>query len=214
MRNFEGIIFDIDGTLTSTNELIFESFKYVANKYFKKSPTDEEIISLFGPPEDVILKAWSGDQYDTVRNDYYNFYTVNHHMADLYPGIKEILDFIKGKNIPLAIFTGKGRTAAYITLNELSIFNYFDLIVTGDDVKKHKPSAEGIIKFLTEFNLAPEKVLMIGDSPSDIKASRDAGVKIASVVWDSYAKDKVLELGSDYVFNKVSELKEFLENNL
>ena len=214
MKIFEGIIFDIDGTLTSTNELIFESFRYVAKKYFQKSPTDEEIISLFGPPEDVILRNWSGDMYDTIRKDYYDFYIRNHHMAELYPGIKEILDSLKCNGIPLSIYTGKGRTAAFITLKELGIEKYFDLIVTGEDVKEHKPSAEGIIMFLNKFNLPPEKVLMIGDSVSDIKASRDAGVKIASVVWDSYAKDKVLKLGSDYVFHTVDELRRFISENI
>lgn len=214
MSVFEGIIFDIDGTLTSTNDLIFESFRYVAKKYFRKSPTDKEIASLFGPPEDVILKDWSGSMYDTVRRDYYDFYVKNHHMAALYPGIKYILDLIKAKNIPLSIYTGKGRTAAGITLRELDIEKYFDLVVTGDDVKEHKPSAEGILMFISKFNLPPEKVLMIGDSVSDIKAARGAGVKIASVVWDSLSKEKVLKLDSDYVFHAVDELKEFIKGSI
>lgn len=214
MQIFEGIIFDIDGTLTSTNELIFESFRYVAEKYFHKSPSDEEIISLFGPPEDVILRNWSGDMYDTVRKDYYDFYIKNHHMAALYPGIKDILESIKEKNIPLSIFTGKGRTAALITLSKLGIEKYFDLIVTGEDVKEHKPSAEGIILFIKKFNLPSEKVLMIGDSVSDIKASREAGIKIASVVWDSYSKEKVLDYGSDYLFYTVEELSRFISDSI
>ena len=214
MRLFDGIIFDIDGTLTSTNELIFESFRYIAKKYFQKSPSDEEIISLFGPPEDVILKDWSGDMFDKVREDYYDFYMKNHNMAALYPGIKELLVFIKEKKIPLSIFTGKGRTAAYITLEELGIEKYFDMIVTGEDVKEHKPSAEGILMFINKFNLPPQRVLMIGDSVSDIKASRDADIKIASVVWDSYSKEKVLELGSDYVFYTVDELNRFISESI
>jgi len=53
---FDGFIFDIDGTLTSTNQLIFDSFNFIAKKYLNKSFTDEEIISMFGPTEDVILK--------------------------------------------------------------------------------------------------------------------------------------------------------------
>ncbi len=214
MRLFDGIIFDIDGTLTSTNKLIFESFRYIANKYFQKSPTDEEIISLFGPPEDVIIKNWSGDRYDEVRKDYYDFYKKNHNMADLYPGIKDLLDLIKQRQLPLSIFTGKGSTAANITLVELGIKNYFDMIVTGEDVKEHKPSAEGILMFINKFELLPERVLMIGDSVSDVKASKEACTKIASVVWDSYAKDEVLLQDSDYVFNTVDELKKFISESI
>lgn len=214
MRLFDGIIFDVDGTLTSTNKLIFESFRYIANKYFSKSPTDEEIIKLFGPPEDVILKEWSGDNFNTVRNDYYDFYLKNHYMANLYPGIKNLLDLIKKRNVLLSIFTGKGRTAALITLRELKIEHYFDLIVTGEDVIEHKPSAEGILKFTDKYNLATERVLMIGDSVSDIKASKDAGTKIAAVVWDSYGKEEVLKLDSDYVFNTVEDLYGFISENI
>ncbi len=214
MHNFDGIIFDVDGTLTSSNDLIFESFRYISQKYFNKNLTNEEIMSLFGPTEDVILKEWSGNKFETVRNDYYNFYSNNHHMAELYPGIKEILSFVKSKKVLLAVFTGKGREAALITLIKLEVFDFFDLIITGDDVIEHKPSAEGINKFLDKFNLSREKVLMIGDAPSDIKAARSAGVKIASVVWDNYVKNEVLTLGSDYIFREVNELKGFLENNL
>ena len=214
MKKFDGIIFDIDGTLTSTNELIFASFNHVSSKYLNKKLTNEEIISLFGPPEDVILKEWFGEDLPGAFEDYYKFYKDEHHLADIYPGIKEILNFVKSKNVRLGIFTGKGRKSSLITLEALGIDKYFDLIITGDDVVNHKPSGEGINKFVNEFNLDKEKVLMIGDSPGDIKASREAGVKIASVVWDSYSKDKVLKSGSDYLFHSVNELREFLEKNL
>ena len=74
-QQFEGFIFDIDGTLTSTNELIFASFNHIAKKYLNKTFTDEEIISLFGPTEDVILKEWCGDKFEEAKEDYYNFYS-------------------------------------------------------------------------------------------------------------------------------------------
>jgi pyrophosphatase PpaX len=212
MNKFEGIIFDVDGTLTSTNELIFETFRHVVKKYSNKDLSNEEIISLFGPTEDVILKEWYKDKFEEARKDYYSFYRDNHHMADLYPGIIEILKYLKEKNVLLSIYTGKGKEAAEITLKTLNVFDYFDLIITGDDVEEHKPSAEGIIKFVEKFNLSKESVLMIGDSTGDIKAARSANVKIASVVWDSYAKAEVLKLKSDFVFETVEELNGFLKD--
>ncbi|QQS37505.1 MAG: HAD family hydrolase [Ignavibacteriales bacterium] len=214
MPKFKGIIFDIDGTLTSTNELIFASFNFITNKYLGKNLTPKEIIALFGPTEDVILKDWCGDNYNTAREEYYSFYRDNHHMADLYPGIKEVLESIKQKNIPISIYTGKGRDSAIITLSQLGIINYFNMIVTGDDVAEHKPSPEGINKFVVEYNLNPDDVLMIGDAVSDIKAARAAGVSIASVLWDSYSKSEVIKHKSDYVFHSVDELKEMLEKNI
>ena len=211
MEKFTGIIFDIDGTLTSTNKLIFASFNHIAEKYLHKQFTDEEISAMFGPTEDVILKQWCPDNYDAVRKDYYDFYEQNHSMADLYPGIIEILNILKGKNVLLSIYTGKGRDASIITLKKLKIYDYFDLIITGDEVEEHKPSPEGITLFLEKFNLQKNSALMVGDSPADIKASRAAGVKVASVIWDAYAKEAVINLNPDYLFNSVVELKEFLQ---
>ncbi len=215
MKKFKGFIFDIDGTLTSTNKLIFASFNHVTKKYLNKTLSDKEIIALFGPPEDVILKEWFGEKFEDAKKDYYEFYESSHNeYAQIFPGIKKILQLIKAKNLPISIFTGKGRMTSEITLKKLGIYDYFDFIVTGDDVKNHKPSAEGIKMFLEKFKLEPEKVLMIGDAPSDIKAAREAGVSVASVVWDSYAKDEVLKMQSDYVFHSVEELKEFIEQAL
>ena len=77
-------------------------------------------------------------------------------------------------------------------------------------MENHKPSSEGILKFISEFNLKKEEVLMIGDSVGDVKASREAGIKIASALWDSYAAEKVKNLSSDYYFDTVDELKNFL----
>ena len=211
MEKFAGIIFDIDGTLTSTNKLIFASFNHIAEKYLHKQFTDEEISAMFGPTEDVILKQWCPDNYEEARKDYYDFYEQNHSMAALYPGIIEILDILKGKNVLLSIYTGKGRDASVITLRKLKIYDYFDLIITGDEVKEHKPSPEGITLFLEKFSLPKDNVLMVGDSPADIKASRAAGVKVASVIWDAYAKKAVIKLNPDYIFNSVVELKEFLQ---
>ena len=209
-EKFEGLIFDIDGTLTSTNELIFKSFNHIAKKYLNRTFTDNEIIALFGPTEDVILKEWCGNKFEGAKKDYYKYYKSHHNIAKLYPGIKELLDYLKSRRILLSIFTGKGRKASLITLEELSIINYFDLIVTGDDVVNHKPSSEGIMKFVDGYDLNKEEVLMIGDSVSDVKASKEAGIKIASALWDSYAAEKVKNLGSDYYFNTVDELREFL----
>jgi HAD superfamily hydrolase (TIGR01509 family) len=210
MNKFKGIIFDIDGTLTSTNNLIFASFNFIAKKYLGKTLSSEEIVKLFGPTEDVILKEFCGDNYEKAREEYYKFYSDNHFMADIYPGMKELLNELKLRGVLLSIFTGKGREAATITLKKLGIYDHFDLIITGDEVKEHKPSPEGIEMFLKKFGLKKNDVIMVGDSPSDIKAAHAAGIKVASVLWDSLAKHHVLEMNSDHVFYTVEELKNFL----
>jgi len=215
VRNFDGFIFDVDGTLTSTNELIFSSFNHVTQKYLNKKVSNEEIIAMFGPTEDVILKEWMKENYHHARKDYFDFYSSQHQlMADIYPGMLEILQLIKSKRIPISIYTGKGKDSAEITLKEIGVYHLFDMVVTGDDVKEYKPSREGIDVFIEAFKLDRNKVLMIGDAPADVIAAHSAGVKAASVLWDSYAKDKVLQMNSDYLFETVSDFKKFLEDNI
>jgi pyrophosphatase PpaX len=211
---FKGVIFDIDGTLTYTNRLIFDSFNHITEKYLGRKYSDKEIIGFFGPTEDVILKELCKENYDAARNDYYKYYKENHSIAQMYEGIRELIIDLKNHNILLSIFTGKGRTSSLITLDELGITEYFDLIVTGDDVQNHKPSPEGIIKFLQEFDLNPKEVLMIGDAPSDIKASKEAGVHIASVVWDSYSEIEVRKLNGENIFHTVEELRNYIFKSL
>jgi HAD superfamily hydrolase (TIGR01549 family) len=210
-KKYKGIIFDIDGTLTSTNELIFATFNHIAQKYEGKTYSDEEIISMFGPTEDVILREkFNGEKFKEVYDEYYRFYRENHpRMADLYPGIVDILEEIKKRKILISIFTGKGRKTTEITLEILGIKDFFDMIVTGDDVTNHKPSPEGIFKFLETFNLNKNEVLMVGDSVADIIAAKEAGIDIASVVWDSYAREEVIKLNPLY-FETVNDFKNWL----
>jgi HAD superfamily hydrolase (TIGR01509 family) len=215
LRNFDGIIFDIDGTLTATHDLIFATFNHISEKYFNKKMSKEDILSMFGPTEDVILKEWMKDKYEDARETYYSFYQSKHNsMADVFPGLTETINLIKSKGIPLGIYTGKGKDSSFITLKEIDLLHQFDLIITGDDVAEHKPSPEGINLFVDKFNLVRERVLMVGDAHVDVIAARDAGVKIASVLWDSYHKDQVLELNPDFIFYNVVDFSKFIKDNI
>lgn len=211
MKNFDGIIFDIDGTLASTNDLICASFNHVAAKYLGRQFTWKEIQTLFGPTEDVILNDLMKKDYNDARNDYYEFYSEQHDsLAGIYPGMDKLIKGLKNEGVLLSIYTGKGKQSSEITLKKIGVFDYFDMIVTGDDIPGQKPSPVGVERFLSQYNLDKDRVMMIGDAPADVKAARNAGIKCASVLWDSYAKEKVLEMGSDYVFHTVEELSDFL----
>lgn len=210
------IIFDMDGTLTETNRLIFDSFNHIAERYQDRRYKEEEIVKMFGPPEETALLSIVGtDQIDEAMVDYLDFYRRQHaQLARLHPGMKEILELLKDAGCFVALFTGKGTHTTRISLEELGIKEYFDFTVTGNDVTNHKPSSEGILKILDHFRLKPEEALMIGDAISDVKAAHEAGVKMAAVLWDSYAREKMLALQTDYTFHTVAELEQWLRNNL
>lgn len=200
-------IFDIDGTLTSTNRLIFDSFNHIYDKYFGKILTPKEVIALFGPTEEEIINELFGEDAGEAIVEYFNYYEKNHGIAALHEGIAPLLDFLIEQGAHIAAFTGKGRRSAEITLKELGIFGKIGILISGDDVTKKKPSGEGINKILQFYNLKPEDAIMIGDSTADIKAAREAGVAVASVLWDCYSIDAVRGLNGEMLFNTVDELR-------
>jgi len=210
------VIFDIDGTLTRTNDLIFESFNHVSEKFVGKRMSHQEIVALFGPPEEGgLARVVPSDDVDEAMDELCRFYRDHHEdLAALHPGVEDILRYLKSHRVKLAIFTGKGKRTTGITLDALNISSYFDLIVSGSDVVNHKPHHEGIAKVLDHFSLLPDTVLMVGDSAGDVKASRAAGVKVAAVVWDSYDRESVLRANADFVFYSVDELYDWLKRNI
>lgn len=206
------VIFDMDGTLTQTNQLIFDSFNYIASIYEGKKYSEAEITAMFGPPEQGALQAIVGkEKIAGAMEEYLEFYGTNHDaLARLYPGIKDVLVDLKKRGTSVALFTGKGIETTTITLNKFGLTPYFDYVVTGSDVQSYKPSAEGIRKILKHFGLQVDEVLMVGDSVGDVKASHEAGVKVAAVLWDSYSREKVLQMETDYVFHDVKEFSAWL----
>jgi len=207
------VIFDMDGTLTQTNRLIFDAFNFIALRYEGKKYTEAEITAMFGPPEEGALIGIVGrERIEKVMKEYLEFYRTNHNeLAQLYPGIRDVVSDLKTRGVHVALFTGKGIDTTTITMEKFGLTPYFDYVVTGSDVVNHKPSGEGIQKIMMHFGLQPDEVLMVGDSVADVKASHGAGVKIAAVLWDSYSKEKVLQMRTDYVFHDVGEFSEWLK---
>ncbi len=219
------VIFDLDGTIAQTNELIFDTFNYIAKKYVNKTFTPEQITTqFFGPPEEAGIRKLLeiSDDEDVIKNidslvkfavkEFYDYYESNHDRARVYEGIKELLSFLKSKGIKLAIFTGKGKITTSITLKKLGLDGFFDVVITGDDVKFHKPSGEGIRKIIEILGLSKDEVILVGDAVSDVKAGKEVGVKVISALWDSYSGEKVISLEPDFIVYSVDELRRLIES--
>jgi HAD superfamily hydrolase (TIGR01509 family) len=208
MKRISCCIFDMDGTLTRTNELIFATFNHIAGRYVGRTYTPDEIIKMFGPPEEIaVQRIVTPSQYTAAMDDFITFYSDNHNvLATLHEGIPELLAYLHDRGVLLAVFTGKGRTTTLITLEKFGIKKYFDMIVSGSDVKKHKPSGEGITNVIRAFGLPPEEVLMVGDAVADVRAAQEAGVPVAAVLWDSYGIEHLRSMELKYMFHDVAEL--------
>jgi pyrophosphatase PpaX len=214
--SFRGAIFDMDGTLTRTNELIFASFNHVAEKYCGRRFSVEEVIGLFGPPEEgALAKVIDPASCGPAMDDLCAFYREHHRvMAGLHDGMSGVLEVLRDAGIPVAVFTGKGRRTATITMEEVGITQFVDILVSGSDVESHKPSPEGIRKVARAWGIDPAELLMIGDAMPDMIAARAAGAIPVAVLWDAYDRDRVLASRPPYVFHRVGDLKEWISASL
>ena len=206
----------MDGTLTETNQLIFDSFNFIAMKYKGKTYSPSEIVAMFGPPEEgALLDIVTEEQIEQVMKEYLAYYRRHHkELARLYPGILDLLRFLRRRKVHCALFTGKGIHTATITMQAFALMPYFEYVVTGNDVVNHKPDPEVIQKILDHFSLREDEVLMVGDSVGDVKAAREAGVRVAVVLWDSYTKEKVLQMKTDYAFHTVADFSAWLRDRV
>jgi pyrophosphatase PpaX len=213
---FKCVIFDMDGTLTDTNQLIFDSFNYIAMKYKAKTYSPAEIVAMFGPPEEgALLDVVGEEKIDQAMREYLIFYRRHHKdLARLHPGIRDLLRFLQKRKVHCALFTGKGIHTTTITMQSFALMPYFEYVVTGNDVVNHKPDPEGIEKILDHFSLRKDEVLMVGDSIGDVKAAREAGVKVAIVLWDSYSKEKVVHTKTNYAFHTVTEFSMWIRDRI
>ncbi len=139
--------------------------------------TPSEIVSLYGPPEDVVIERIVGkEKKDEALREFYRFYQEKHdELVGVFPLLLEIINYLRGHGVKQVLFTSKGRKSAEITLQKLNIKDLFDLVVCGDEVARPKPYPDGVIKILETLLIKPEEALYLGDSPLDAEAAKSAG---------------------------------------
>ncbi len=192
---FDLVIFDLDGTLANTSGLIFDSFNFIMRKYRSLEMSPEQIMSYFGPPEEIAIKNIMGDEsFDSVWHDYLEYYEGHLSQTQVFAGIPELTKDLKESGARLAIFTGKGDDTTELTLRYHGLRDMFDLVVTGSVVANHKPDPEGVALALKRLQVLPSRAVLVGDSLSDYKAARAAGVHFIAALYDRLAKNRFDEL--------------------
>jgi len=177
------VIFDIDGCLTDTLPLIYDTMNATLAPVWGRRRTDAEIHQLFGPPEEVLVGREVGEERFEERMRYfYDHYRRHHAMASVYPGVRETLVALRDAGVGLGVLTNKGRTTALITLRELGLEDFFPAVRTGSEGPA-KPEPDGLLAVLGELGADREASVMIGDSPTDVRAGKAAGCQTVGAVW-------------------------------
>lgn len=211
MNKLKAVIFDLDGTIGDTVPLCIKAFRHSVEPLVKKAVTDSEIMATFGPSEEGTIMALAPEHYEKGIAEYLIHYKAFHNICPApFEGIRELLDTLKKSNIRLAMVTGKGKYSTEISLKRFDLENYFEIIETGVSSGPIKP--EGLQNVINEFcELSKEEMIYIGDAPSDIDASRLAGIPVVAVAWAEAAdREKLIENQPDMIFDSVSELTRWL----
>jgi len=205
-KNIQTILFDLDGTLINTNQLIIESFMHTFKKYGLHF-THEEIITFNGPPLmetfQKIDKERAEDMIKTYRE--HNF---NHHdeYVTAFPNVVETIKQLDENNISLGIVTTKRRKGVKMGLEVTGLAPYFDTVITLDDVTHAKPHSEPVLKAMEELGGERETTLMIGDNSYDIEAGQNAGVETAGVAWAQRGEAYLKKYNPTYILDDMKDL--------
>ncbi len=210
----DGMIFDLDGTLTDTFSVCFVAFRETLRVFTGRSFSDEEIMATFGPSEDGMLQHWVPDRWEECLRLYLSVYEREHRrIARTFPGVETALGLLRERGIPLAVVTGKGAQSAAISLAQLGLTPYFECIETGSPEGSVKPRC--IQRILARWGVAPNRVAYLGDVASDVEASRAVGVLPLAAAWEKRSDAAVLRaLKPLAVFDDVPEFIQWIETTV
>ena len=177
-------IFDLDGTLIDTEKL-YRKYWPMALRDYGYELSDERALKLrslgrpFAPAQ---FKEWYGEDFDynlvrQRRKEYVEGH-IEKYGIELRPGVKEILEYLRDKNITVAIATATDleRTKKYLEMTQIS--EYFTDIICATMVKCGKPAPD-IYKYACEkLNKKPSECFAVEDAPNGVKSAYDAGLKV------------------------------------
>jgi len=192
MRDYDLILFDLDGTLVETAPEIFDAVNDTL-RYFKLAEvTQQQVNDWIGHGTRELLiqaLAFSGNVPDTtVRASNSLALSVarfdTHYQqrcgtrSQLYPQVRETLTALRGQGVKLAVVTNKEGRYTDTVLNAHGLTPLLDAVVSGDSFPAKKPDPTGVQSCLSQFGVSPGRALFVGDSSIDVATARNAGVRV------------------------------------
>ena len=191
MKSFyDCVLFDLDGTLIDTIELIYQCYRLLFLNRFKYDVKREDIIPYIGIPlKDQFLKHipdLSEEELSDMADEFMNYqYSLYKEYLKPVPGSVETLKELKKEKIKTGVVTSRRKNSAILYCDKTGLRLFLDIIVAVEDTQKHKPHPEPVIRAISTLNVLPERTLFVGDAVFDIEAGIKAGVDTAFACWGS-----------------------------
>ncbi len=207
------ILFDLDGTLIRSTGLILEAFKMTFEKFFPGvNITDDKLTSFLGQTLWQTFGEYTKD--DLIIDKMYTYYRATSEALlekDLvaYPHAHETIQYAKDHGCKVAVVTSKLNKVASHHLDITQLNPLIDGLIGYDDVDKHKPHPDPLLKALDLFDVKAKDAMYVGDHENDIKAAKKAGMPSCAVTY-SFRLKQMLNEFPDFVIDDLSQLKDII----
>ena len=209
------ILFDFDGTLVNTNDVIIASWQHTYKHYLGHEVDEKRITACFGEPLLLTMEREFPGVDPQESAAVYRSYQVENadRLVTIFPGIRELLEELKASGYILGVVTSRTRESTLRYMNMFGIASYFSDLVSCDDTSIHKPNPEPLLLAMKKLGATAEESIMIGDSPFDIKCANNAGVDSVMVEWRITCDETSLidDAEVNYHISQPMELAELLK---
>jgi pyrophosphatase PpaX len=210
---FAGVLFDLDGTLVDTLELILASYRHTMAEHLDEVPPDEVWLRTMGTPLTEQLRefARTPEEAESMLRTYIDHNEENHRrLVRPFPGMREAVHEIRDAGYPLGIVTSKLRRQAIRELENVGLDGVFGALVCADDVERPKPHPEPVHRAAAGLGLPAERLLLVGDSIYDLRAGRAAGTRTAAALWGPFRRDQLAAEEPDHWLEGLHDLRALL----
>lgn len=193
-------LFDFDGTLADSLDLIMASFRHATASVLGKTPADDVLRAGIGRPLIDQMRELDPARAEQLY-DVYVEHNLRHHDELLrpYPGVDGLLAALRRAGRRLGIVTSKRRATAERGAGLLGL-GPFEVLVGWEDTQTHKPRPEPLLRALELLAADAADAVYLGDAPWDIRCGRAAGVATAAVLWGAGSRQELVAEQPDLVF--------------
>jgi len=209
MPRFQTVLFDLDGTLIDSVDLIVDSYHHAYSVHGLPPRSRDEILAGLGTPLRIVFGNITDDaaQIDAWIATY-RAYNLTHHdvRVHAYPGTVEMVRQLKSDGLRLGLVTSKNRIGAARGLALVGLADTMEVIVGADDVTHPKPHSEPVEQALARLGTPADTCLFVGDSHHDIHSGRGAGAWTAGVTWGPFNRAHLEMVVPDYYCDTPEDL--------
>ncbi len=206
------VLFDHDGTLVDSYEGIALCMALTCRDIGQPKMSDEEVRASIGPSlEDRFTQLWGAEVSKRAARIYRSHYET-HFLSGtrILPGVKETLDAIAEKGLPIACVTNKTWGYCVRQLEHFGLMERMAVVMGAKQGLPPKPDPAMLNAALEKLGIEPEAAMMVGDTPIDINAARAAGVRSCAVAGDFATREEMDQARPDIYIDQISKVIDFI----